>query len=245
MVFVIEIEGLEARDSGEVEVEAATGFFDAGEAAFAGGDKAETSGHRGRVEFAFTGGVDADGEGAEPPIDDVEVVRGLVKHEAAGIGFVGVPATAVVGAVAGFDHPLKINREDIADLAAHQEVLHVRAGRRVALVEIDAEVAAGAVLGFEDAAARLGGGRHRFFRDDVAAARHGTDDLVAEGAVGLGDDDDFGSRLDQQALKPDGRIDVGWRDAVADRPGASQLETAPDFGGRARRARHGWRSSAR
>src|SRR5699024_996257 len=52
------------------------------------------------VEEQITPGEDFGGPGIDPPIDQVEVVTGLVHEQAAGAGLVPVPAAEVLGAVA-------------------------------------------------------------------------------------------------------------------------------------------------
>ena len=61
------------------------------------------------VELAVAAGEDGDGDAGEGPVDDVEVVGGLVDEEAAGVVFVAVPAAEVVGAVADVEEPVEVH----------------------------------------------------------------------------------------------------------------------------------------
>ena len=103
----------------------------------------------GRIELALAGGLHDLGLGAQPPVHQIEVVRGLVDHQAAGVFLVAVPAAEVVGAVQRVQQPVEIDREHVADLAAHQQVLDLRARRRIAVVEHHAHLPVVALAGVE------------------------------------------------------------------------------------------------
>ena len=55
------------------------------------------------------------GRDAEPEVDQVEVVRGLVHQQPAAVALVAVPAPEVVGPVAGVQHPLEVHASHLAD----------------------------------------------------------------------------------------------------------------------------------
>ena len=119
---------------------------------------------------------------------------------------------------------MEIDREHVADLAAHEEVLHLRAGRGVAVVEGDAEVAAGALRGVEDALAHRGGRGEGFFRDDVAAGLEGAHDIVGVGGVDGGDDDEVGLRLADHFFEIDLGVARGHGGAILRRAGLRDLD---------------------
>src|SRR6516165_11518641 len=52
---------------------------------------------------------------SEPPVEQVEVMRGLVHEKAAGIRPVPVPAAEIVGTVIGVELPFEIHRGDVTD----------------------------------------------------------------------------------------------------------------------------------
>ena len=55
---------------------------------------------------------DFDGLGVDPPVDEIEVVPGLVHHETAGVGLLAVPSTEVVRPVHGVEQPFEVHGED-------------------------------------------------------------------------------------------------------------------------------------
>ena len=245
VALVVEVEGFQARVRGQVEVEIALLLFRAGQAALVRlGEPHAARGFRG-VELARTEGVHGLRLGAQPPVDQVEVVGRLVHHQAARIGLVGVPAAEVIGAVDGVEQPGEVDRDDVADLARHQELLDLGARRGIAVVEGDTDLAAGALDGVDDTLCLVGGGRHRLFGDDVAAGFEGAHDVVVVSGVGRGDD---------HILRPgfaDHAVEV--RRGVAARLAGSGLgdelhgarqasgilvADAHDFGGSAELARH-------
>ena len=113
--LVVEVQLLEARVRREVEEERALVLLRAGVAALVMALQAEALGHLRRVELALAGRHDRDRHRGEPPVDEVEVMRGLVDHQAAGVGLVAVPAAEVVRAVDGVEHPVEIHRQHVAD----------------------------------------------------------------------------------------------------------------------------------
>ena len=130
------------------------------------------------VEEQVAPGEDFGGTGADPPVDEVEVVAGLVHQQAAGVVLVPVPAAEVVGPVAQVEQPFEVDRADLSDNAGAQQGVQLAVDRVVAVVEADGDPTAGALLGGVDAAAALKVGGHRFFRDDVAARVQGGHDVV-------------------------------------------------------------------
>src|SRR6185503_5921212 len=80
--------------------------------------------------------------GGDPPVHEVEMMGGLVHQQAARAILVTVPAAEVVGAVHAIEIPGEIDRLDLADRPGHQDVLELRTGRRVAIVEGNRELLA-------------------------------------------------------------------------------------------------------
>ena len=70
-------------------------------------------------------------------------MRRLVHHQASGVGLVRVPTPEVIRAVNGVQQPMEVNGQHIPDDSARQEVLYLRAMRRVAIVKRHDDLAAG------------------------------------------------------------------------------------------------------
>jgi hypothetical protein len=139
-------------------------------------------------------------------IDQVEVVGGLVDHQAAGIALVAVPAAEVVRPVGGVQQPLEVDADDVAQRAALDDLLDLRVAGGVAVVEGDGEVLAGALDRVDDLLALLGIDGHRLLADGVAAQLHGADDVAGVGAVHAGDDDGVGLLLGHHVVELVGQI---------------------------------------
>src|SRR5699024_4541170 len=77
----------------------------------------------GPVEPQPAAGVDACGHRVGPPVDQIEVVGGLVDEQAAAVGLVAVPAPEVVGPVGGVQDPLEVHRDHLADLSGGDDLL--------------------------------------------------------------------------------------------------------------------------
>ncbi len=146
------------------------------------------------VEEQVAPGEDLGGARADPPVDQVEVVAGLVHQQAAGVALVAVPAAEVVRAVAQVEQPLEVHRSDLPDDARAQQVAQLAVDGVVPVVEADGDPAAGALLGGVDAAAALQVGGHRLLGDDVAARLQGGHDVVGVQPVD-GAHDDLVDRL--------------------------------------------------
>ena len=69
--------------------------------------------HRWRIELALSGGGDVRRHRAQPPVDQVEMVRRLVNHQPTGVFLVAMPAPEVIGAVAGVKKPVKVDGEHV------------------------------------------------------------------------------------------------------------------------------------
>ncbi len=83
----------------------------------------------GAVEAQSTHGKDFFRYRTEPPIDQIEVMRGFVHQQAAGILFLTMPTAEVIGAMVGIQQPLKFHGKHAPDCAAHQQMLDLGARR--------------------------------------------------------------------------------------------------------------------
>jgi hypothetical protein len=133
--------------------------------------------------------------GVEPPVQEIEVVRRLVHPQGSALGPVAMPAAEIVGAVRRVEVPRKIDGRDLPDLARHQDFLDLLVLRRVAIVEGDDHLLAGALLGVEHRLALLLVDHHRLLGHDVDAAAERLDDVIAVEAVDGGDHQEVRLRL--------------------------------------------------
>src|SRR5262249_42324873 len=74
---------------------------------------------------------------AQPPVQQIEMVGGLVHEQSAGVRLVAMPAAEIVRTVMGIELPLEIDGGDLADSAGCQYLLQQRTRRRIAVVERD------------------------------------------------------------------------------------------------------------
>ena len=122
-------------------------------------------------------------------------MRGLVDPERAALRAVGMPAAEVVRAVRGVEVPREIDGRDLADLARHEEFLDLLVLGRVAVVERDHDLLAGALLGVEHRLALLLVDDHRLLGHDVDAAVQRLDQILAVIAVNRRDHQQVRLRL--------------------------------------------------
>ena len=113
----------------------------------------------------------------------------LVDEERARLVGVGVPAAEVVGAVVGIEKIFQVDGVHAADGAGGEEFLDLAPEGSPAVVEGDADAAAGGTNGVEDGAAFLRVDCERFFGDDIAAGVQGADNVVMMGAIDRTDED--------------------------------------------------------
>ena len=104
----------------------------------------------GTVELQAARREDAARLAADPPVDEVEVVARLVDEEAPGVLLLAVPAAEVVRAVVGVQHPGEVDGGDPTDRAVLDHLAQRAVARRVAVVEGDDDLAAGAIDGVLD-----------------------------------------------------------------------------------------------
>ena len=142
------------------------------------------------------------------PVEQIEMMGGLVHEQAARMGFLGVPAAEIVGAMLGVEIPMEIDRGHGAHRLLAQQLLDAGGGGREAIVESHVDGPAGACLGFEDAAAFFRRGGHWLFGDHPAARLERLDDDLVMGVVTAADDDDLRlhARQHQVDIGVDGRI---------------------------------------
>src|SRR5690349_18388785 len=140
-------------------------------------------------------GKDALGLGTEVPAQEIEMVGRLVHEEAAAVFGVGMPAAEVIGTVLDIEVPVEIDRDDLADGTREQQLLDPLRSRRAAVVEGNVEPPACALLGVENAPDFRGGGRHRFFGDDVDTRLERLHDVLVVKMIARADDQRLGPRL--------------------------------------------------
>jgi hypothetical protein len=143
---------------------------------------------------------------ADPPVDQVEVVGGLVHEQPAGHRLLAVPPAEVVGPVAGVERPGEVDQVRGADRAAGHELAEPGVGRRVPVVEGDREAAPGPLNRRQDLRHLGLVGGHRFFRDHVAAVLHGRHDVTVMVGVHGGDNDHVGTLPADEAGEVAGRV---------------------------------------
>ena len=134
------------------------------------------------------------------------MVRGLVHQQAAGVRDVRVPAAEVVRAVVGVEQILEIHRAHAADRAGDDQLLHLGAERRPAVVERHPHALAGGGHGLEHGAALDGVGGHRLLGDHVAAGMQRTHDVVVMGRILAADEDLVGPLGVQHLVEPVGGV---------------------------------------
>ncbi len=135
--------------------------------------QAEAIGYGGSIELAFAHGKNRFRQCAQPPIDQIEMVGGLVHRQATGVFLPAMPAAKVIDAVVGIQHPMKVYREHVADDSAHQQVFDLRSRRRITIVESHRAFSTGAFLRIENALTFVLVNSHWLFGDDITTRLHG------------------------------------------------------------------------
>jgi len=82
-LLLVEIERSQVFRPAEIQLESARGFLGAGATPLVVALEPESLGHRGRVEVPLAHRRDGNGHRRQPPVDQVEVVGGLVDHQSA------------------------------------------------------------------------------------------------------------------------------------------------------------------
>ena len=185
MLLGIEVQGLEVRVGPQVEFEGAGVVVASARSACA--EPARVGVLR-TVEAQPARRVDAGGDGPEPPVDEIEVVAGLVHEQAAGVLLLAVPAAEVVCAVLGVEHPGEVDRGDLPDRALLQDLPQRTVARGVAVIEGDDHVASGAVDRIFDRGGAGGVDREGLLDDDVGTGIQRPHDELGVQVVARADD---------------------------------------------------------
>src|SRR5882672_2703462 len=135
--------------------------------------------------------------GAEPPVDEIEVVRRLVHQEAAAARLEAVPTPEVVGAVIHVEVPAEIDRNHAADLAAEQQLLDLLVLRRIPQVECHDDLSTVPLFRVEHGLTLRLVDHHGLLGDHVDPAIERVHDIAAVEGVDGRDDDHI--RLDAVA----------------------------------------------
>lgn len=161
-------------------------------------------------------------------------------QQPAAVAFIALPAAKIIGAVLGIQQPFKMNREDLANSTGRQQLADFAVMRRVAIIESDASLPAGAPDSVQNNLALIFIDSHRFFADPIAAQYHRPHDIMMMGAIDRGDDYHIRPGLGNHAIEllrmierhrrvslcADESVGVGHSDAVGiaerhlSRPGA-------------------------
>ena len=179
-------------------------------------------------------GRDFHGVGVEPPVDEVEVVGGLVHPQRAALLAQAVPAAEVIGPVGCVEVPREVDGGDGADLAGAEDLLDLLVLGRVAVVEGHDDLPVVPLLRVEHGLALRLVRDHRLLGHDVDAAVESLHDAVHVVGVDRGHAQQVGLRLVQHLLEArEGRtgnadllpgrfhpqgIDVGEADELEDVP---------------------------
>src|SRR5690349_7235060 len=89
--------------------------------------------------------------------------------------FQPMPASEVIGTVAGIEVPMKIYRREITDHTAPKQLIHFSTVRRIAIVKRNRYFLSGLLFSLQNGFTLLLIRRHRFFRDDIGTQLHSTD----------------------------------------------------------------------
>ena len=118
------------------------------------------------------------GNGVQPPVHQVKMVRAFVDQQGARILNLRMPAPEVIRAMVGVQQVLQIDGMDFADHATGNQLLDLSAEWCPAVVEGDPHALAGGFHGFHDCAALGGIGGHGLLGDDIAACVQGAHDVL-------------------------------------------------------------------
>src|SRR5271166_228694 len=168
----------------------------------------ETEGFRSLrpVEDAAPARGDQARHAAQPPVEQIEVMRRLVHEQATGICLVAMPAAEIVGAVMRVELPLEIDRGDMPDDARLQHLLQQGTRRRIAVVEGDCYRSSARLSRCDNPAAGLGIDRQRLLGDHIGAKLQRTHDIEAVRVIRDGHNDTLGRRFSQHAVKIVSRV---------------------------------------
>ena len=157
------------------------------------------------------------GNCVQPPVDQVEVVSGLVHEQAARLLLLPVPAAKVVRAVTRVEQVVHVHLDHLADHALLEQPSHQRAAGPPPVVEGHRERAASAPHRVHDCTAPGRVNRHGLLGYHVAAQLHRPHDVPVVEGVHRGHDDGVGMSL------PHHRVEVP-RVEDGDRPATQLLD---------------------
>src|SRR6185369_8621402 len=123
----IEVELFEVRSRGEIEEERAFLLLWTSATALVMALETQTFGHLRRVKLPLARRHHGYRNRRQPPVRQIEMMRRLVNHEAAGVFLVTVPAPEIIRAVLRVEQPVKVHRKDVANHPAHQEIFDLSA----------------------------------------------------------------------------------------------------------------------
>lgn len=124
------------------------------------------------------------------------------------VALVSMPATEIVGSMVGIQHPLKINRQHLANHPGHQQLLYLCAGRGISIIESDPHLAPGLLLSVNDALSPSRVDGQRFFGDYVAAQLHRPAYIMIMKGVLTKHDDRIWTILADHAIECFGRVQL-------------------------------------
>ncbi len=133
-------------------------------------------------------GVDQAAVAAAQPVDDIDVVRGLLQEQAVDITALGVPVAEIEVAAVAHKMPAPAGLH-LADHALVNERLHLPDKGHVAHVVADIEPHVVLFRGGEDAVACGGAERHGLFEVEGVAVRDGGQGLLLVEEIRRADDD--------------------------------------------------------
>ena len=128
----------------------------------------------------------------EPPIQQIEVVAGLVHQQRTAVFHFSVPTTKIIGAVLDVQIPVKICRGHFPYLSRAQQFPYFHAMGRIAVVKRNAADFFGSLFGIEDGLYLFLVSGHRFFGDDVGAQFHSPYDKIIVRRIHRTDDQHVG-----------------------------------------------------
>ena len=226
-MLVVQVQALESLAGLQVQEEVARVGPRARQAALGSAGQAHSVGVLGRVERPRAVAEDLFRDVVQPPVDQVEMVGGLVDQQRAAAVAVAVPSAEIVGPVLRIERPGVVHAEDLADVAAVEHLLDLAAGGRIAVVERHLHVAPSGGASFEDLATALVVGGHGLFGHHVTAQLHRADDVVAVGDVRPGGDDHaVGLGLGDHPIELIGGVGGHFRVAGLLQIGVVQLQSA-------------------
>ena len=132
----------------------------------------------GSVVIQGSEGVDRVGDPVDPPVDQVEVVAGLMDGKAAGVLAHPVPTVEIAGAVFDVDVPGEVHMGDPSNALFQQQFPQFPVDRGVAVIEGADDFPFGLLFGLTDPDHILDIGAHGLFADDIEIVLQPLEDVV-------------------------------------------------------------------